>query len=411
MDKQDWYKIFAIGLVAVFMIEGIAIGLMSGNNNGNAGRGQGQAGVTINGTATANVTIVRYEPYLIVVGKGAQADAAKQKLIDSGIATYAVPNEGGTIINLKKSSDAPDAALLFEGTNATVYVNAQVSLPATVRLEGEGLTTTVDGASFSMQMRPIYNEGEIVPASFSAQAQDGGIVAIGSFAFLPTYVQGVETVAELVSSSEESYLEVPWEARAVARQLVKNDNTAVYAEKSYVQIPSAATKAQLDAVMKSRLGYATGTQAGLISVRNDFTNQSMVEADLAGIGLASKFPASVMTFTDANESSQKAMEVATSLYLAGYGSSVVVRNVADVRLPEFVEKGGRNYSTGALEFSFEQTGPVSVEGVPMEIGFEAAGSRLVRLISARQLAAWNATNSTAAGNYTVGNITVTAGPQ
>ena len=85
MEKSDLYKIFAIGIVAVFVIEAFALGFMN-NSSSNRVDNSGSATLpTLSGKATTNMTIVRYEPYLIISGSSPEIDGIKKKLIDSGV--------------------------------------------------------------------------------------------------------------------------------------------------------------------------------------------------------------------------------------------------------------------------------------------------------------------------------------
>lgn len=386
MKKNDWYKLFALGIVVVFALEGIAIGVLQNSGNGGGGQ-QVQGAASLTGNVLANVTIVRYEPYVIVSGGNASAvEQAKQKLIDSGAATYAVPNGGSIVVSLRSGKEAVAAASEFEKANASVLATASVSTPARLKVEGTDMATTVDGTSFSMQMRPIFEEGAVAPATFVASVENGVIVQLGNFALLPEYQSGVVAQATLVEERQaDSSVEVAWQNRSAAKPFAVSDG-ATYKEKSFIIVPQNASQQQLNAIGASGRDYVTGLQAGIISVRNGFADRLRAEGDLAAAGLAGAFPESIALF--ANQSgNESAVALAEKLNAEGIGAKVVSRKVSKAALPGMIESGGKKFRTGGLEVTFEQTADAANGTVHLSLEFQAEGSTISRMISVKQVAA------------------------
>lgn len=384
MKKNDWYKLFAIGIVVVFALEGIAIGVLQ--NSGNSGGGQQvQNTASLVGNVLTNVTIVRYEPYVIVNGGNASAvEQVKQKLIDSGAATYAVPNGQSLVVSLRSGKEAVAAASEFEKANASVLATASVSTPATLRVEGQDMTTTVDGTSFSMQLRPIFEEGSAAQATFVASVQNGVIVQLGNFALLPEYLSGVVAQAALVEEKQADFsVEVAWQNRSAAKAIAASAG-ASYKEKSFIIVPQSAPKQQLDAVAASGKDYVTGVQLGIISVRNGFVDRLRAEGDLSAAGLSGEFPESVALF--ANQSGNgSAVALAEKLHAEGIGAKVASRKASKATLPDMIESGGKKFRTGGIKVSFEQVAEAENGTVSLLLEFQAEGSALSRLISVKQV--------------------------
>ena len=182
MDKKDWYKLLAVGIVLIFVIEGIAIGILQDDTPSSGGSGTATESLT--GTVNTNVTIVRYEPYVIVGGGNQdEVENAKQRLIESGAATYAVPKDENLVVSLRSGKDAPTAAMEFEKANATVLATAMISTPSRLRVDAQDISTTVDGTSFNIQLRPIFDEGSVAAPPLWQWWKTGFFLSLGISSF------------------------------------------------------------------------------------------------------------------------------------------------------------------------------------------------------------------------------------
>jgi len=384
MKKDTIIRIFALGLVAVFVIEMVALGaLNTGGKTGNGDAGNSSA-LDVTGNVVDNLTITRYEPYLIVSGNGSGIDEAKQRLIDRGEATYAIASGNGIIVNLNGSKHILSAAAEFEKANATVLANAVITMSETVRIAGDGLTTEAQGSTFKWQIRPIYPEGSKVPAQFVARSEGGMVVGMGSLTLLPDSVSGVFAEAEIDEvMPEASLINVPWAARTSARQIAKGAG-AVYKEKSYVNVLPNATQTQLDAIRI--YDYITGVQSGVVSMKNDFIDQERAANELSLMKLAPVFPPSLAYFANlSKEEANKTAVLLSDLQAAGVNATLITETKVRVRLPEKISANGKEYATGGrvLELTVDAL-PANATTLNMTLDFEAAGSAITRIIAFRQ---------------------------
>lgn len=384
MNKSDWYKLLAIGVVAAFVIEGVAIGMMSSNSQPvDDGLQPGGSGQSMLGTAYTNLTVLRYEPYLIVKGSGPAVDAVKQSLIGRGIATYAVPSGGSLIVNLNRSKYAVLAGAEFEAANATVLAQITYGMPPTIRVDGgNGISATVDGLTFKVQARPLYEEGSRVPASMGVQVDAGKIIGIGNLNILPESVAGAIVEARLSSAPESSYsVEVPWESRLAAKEAAAGAG-ASYRQRSYVIVPGNATTQQLDAI--KLYPYVTGSQTGIVSVKNDFANITKATEEFMLARMPPEFPPSIAEFPD-DTGGERAALLVKALQDGGIGAVLARHTTVRAVLPESVEKNGRIYHTGGQELEFELVGELgNATSVVLSIDFDAAGSTVSRITGVRQ---------------------------
>lgn len=385
MNKSDWYKLLAIGIVAAFVIEGVAIGMLSGNQNAPQDSSQqaGTGGQSLLGTATMNLTILKYEPYLIVKGDPALVEQVKQSLVDRGIATYSVQSGDSVIVNLNSSKSAPAAASEFEKVNATVLAQVTYSMPPTVKVEGgSGISTTVDGATFKLQARPAYEEGSAVPARMSVQVDNGKIIGIGNLNMLPESVAGAIVEAEVTGEPRTEYeVAVPWESRLEGKRIADGEG-ASYRQKSFIIVPANAAKEQLDAI--KLYPYVTGSQIGIVSVKNDFVNASRAGQDFALARLQPEFPPSVATFAN-DTGGERAHALAEKLSAAGIAATLSTRTSARALLPETIESGGKTYYTGGKIVEFETGGALAGGAkVKLVLDFAASGSTISQITSVKQ---------------------------
>ena len=376
MEKSDWYKILAIGFVVIFVFEMVAIGALNNNHSSSgttANSGTGDLS-TITGSAQEDMTLVRYEPYIIVTGNGSAVDAAEKGLIDSGIATYEVPSAGGFVLNLKSSKDVPAAAAKFLEANATVLATATISTPSKVTVDNGSIVTKIDGSSFTMQLSPIYAEGASIPTSFTAYVQDGQLYSIGNIMFLPDYVTGARIATQLEGDYYTYYDEVAWENRSAAKAIATADN-ATYKEKSYV-ILNNATDAQLNASLSAAKAYATGAENGILSVQNGFTDKAQVATDIASAGVfGGSFPPSVASYANDSDGNLT-RKLDADLKAAGIKTNFVQVEVVRLKFPDEFDYNGKTYQSSGFEVELEKTMPISGKTVWLDADFQAVGGAI-----------------------------------
>lgn len=382
MEKKTMITIFAVGIVAVFIIEMFAIGYL-GSGAQAASSQSGTGGTMIQGTATANITINRYGPYLIVQGGNQEAvESTVGMLKGKGLVAYTTKSADGLIVSLNKSRDAVAAAEEFEKANASVLATAYIGMQQEVEVAGDGVTTTAEGITFNTQIRPLYEEGSTQEAQMDIGVQDGKIVGLGSFSILPRVVMNASATAAFTAAPKSAYVvEVPWDSRVKAKGIAAAAN-ATYKEKSYILISQSTPTQALSSA--GRLQFATGAQQGVISVQNGFTDIGTAVVSLGMLNISSPtFPPSLATFpNDAGNAS--AIELLAKLAEANITATISQTSKATVALPEIITKDGNNYRTGNAEFSMDGTGfAANATAVDLYVDFTAEGSRLTRVLAAR----------------------------
>ena len=384
MDKKTLYiAIFAIGVVILFIVEPFAIGMIQAAGSGSAG-GSGSksnsSDVSFTGTAVANITIVRYEPYLVVAGNASGIEKVKDALVSGGLATYAVWSGDSMVVSMKSSKDVPAAALEFENANASAVATAYISTSQTVKVtDAAGKSVDAEGTSISMQMRPIYEEGSTHEAQFAARVDAGQVTGMGSVSIMPLVVSGVMAEARLSSQPAATYsVRVAFKDRVIAKQ-VALDSNATYKERSFVYIANASKEA-LDAAVAGN-PYVTGTQPGVISVQNGFVDSETLGQDLLKKGYSAIFPQSIATFSDPTNASAEAL--LGKLKALNLSAEITADWTAKIMLPSVLEKGGNRYigPSGGMELLIEGTGAPkeNVTAMNVSVDIEVSGSRITRV--------------------------------
>ena len=384
MDKKTLYiGIFAVGIVVLFIIEPFAIGMLQSAGNGNAG-GSGNGGnassVSFTGNAAANITVSRYEPYLVVTGNASGIEKVKDRLVSSGMATYAVWSGDSLVVSLKSSKDVPSAAMEFEDINASVVATTYLSTSQTVKVtDASGKSVEAEGTSISMQMRPIYEEGSTHEALFTARVDSGQVTGIGAVSIMPLVVNGVMVEAKISSQPVAAYtVRVAFKDRVAAKPLVLAAN-ATYRERSFVYVENASKEA-LDAAVAGN-PFVTGTQPGVISVQNGFVDSESMGLSLFQKGYTAVFPQSIATFADASNAS--AVALIGELQSQNMSAEMTSDWTGKIRLPSVLEKDGKRYSgpAGGLELLIEGTGTPreNVTAMNVSVNIETSGSRITRV--------------------------------
>ncbi|MFA6214330.1 MAG: hypothetical protein WC717_03565 [Candidatus Micrarchaeia archaeon] len=383
MDKKTLYiAIFAIGVVVLFIIEPFAMGIISSGGNAPSGGSQGENASLSGfvGNAVANITVVRYEPYVIVGGNSDGVEAVKDRLVSEGIATYAVWSGESMVVSLKSSKDVPYAAGEFESANASAIATAYLSTADTVTVvDAAGRMVVAEGNSISMQIRPLYEEGSTHEASFVARVDGSQVTGLGTVSILPMVVKGIQAEAQLSSAPQASYTaRVAWKDRAIAKPIALAAGAA-YRERSFVYVENASKEA-LDIAIAGN-PYVTGTQPGVISVQNGYVDSETLGLGLFQKGYAAVFPQSMATFENASNASAQALY--DELRANNVSAELAIDWTARIMLPSVLEKGGKRYvgPAGGIELLVEGSGEpaANVTAMNVSVDIESAGSRITRV--------------------------------
>ena len=260
-----------------------------------------------------------------------------------------------------------------------------------MNVDDGSISIPVEGSTFTMQLRPLFEEGSSAQARFTAYAQQGKLVSLGDFSFLPISLSGVLVQAMAVQSGAGDFaIEVDWKDRSAAKQIAL-ERGASYREKSFIAIPQNATQDSLDSAVSAGKGYVTFASPGVLGVRNDFADSEKANADLSATGLELSFPPSEASF--ANQSGEQGLQALQTLLdafsSAGINAAIVESSVSRARLPDRLDHEGTVFYTGGREVEFSGTGsgqPGENGTVLLELSFEAVGSSVSRIISAKEAA-------------------------
>lgn len=378
MEKKTMYMIIALVLVLAFLLEQVAVGTLTNTGTPSAAQTTNSTLQSTTGQAYANVTISKYEPYLIVSGDPSLVNAVEQNLTSQGLATYTVQSGGNWIVNLNSSEDVVPAAVQFDEAGANVSATAMIIMPSIVTVTGNNGSVDAQGTSFNIQMDPIYDEESIQSAYFSAEVENGEIVGLGSLTFMPTLVTNASVTAEQLSQSQSTYsIDVPWADRTTARPIVLAAN-ASYQEKSYIDVAMNATQQQLSSAASE--SYVTATKPGVVSVANDFEAMQNATADLSSLGLSPSFPPSVASFGN-QSGNQSALALISSLNSAGINASLSSQSSTTLMLPAYFSTGGKTYYVSAAdrEIAAGVAGEQNSSNVTVTFNFEANGNRVASI--------------------------------
>ncbi|MEM4554712.1 MAG: hypothetical protein QXT25_02580 [Candidatus Anstonellaceae archaeon] len=371
MKKETLYKLFAVGLVALFLIEMAAIGLLTG---GRGGEGEGSRNGNLSsafGAVEGNLTVLRYEPYLLVSGSQEQIEQAKKRLTEKKFATYSTKMNEFTVISLNRSRDVVAAAEEIEDLNLTVLATATLALPEMVKVRSESGVVDAKGSTFQMQLKPIYPEGAKISASLVARVERGQVVAIGSLIFLPQ-VLTAEVDGKIEKVKENFWIaEIPWESRNLAKQIAKQEEVA-FKERSYLLVKNASSE-QLAQVRNFE--YVTAVQEDTISIRNDFADRQKAMADFYAINLEPIFPYSSAQF----QRGENETGFEHALKQQNITFQLKKKTKAEILLPGKIRVGEEEYinTKSKIELEIEAE---DAEEIRLWLQFEAAGNRVQRII-------------------------------
>jgi len=351
LSKTDIAKIFAVGIVLVFVVE-ILFMYMPSSSRGSVAPGDGTVPTsfdTFDGAGTANGTIASYDPILIVVGEDARIAAEISKLKKEGLVTYSSQAQGATIINLASAKDVTGISLRLIGANATVLGDVSISM-SNIKVAGADFQRDVPSSTFRYRMPPIFEVGDVIPLSFSAKVVNGQMYTVSNLA-LPS-PEPIITIArpESVVVKAESYrANVPWESRNSMNQQALQGafgkyGNVTYKLRSFIGITPDAGTAQGQQLSNALPNYALGLQQNILSIVRGYNNSAQVRADLAQYGIEGDFPPSIIEIRP-KEGTLSLADLNGAMN-STYGTSYTFQKQYDVEitLPQKVAYGGVEYS-------------------------------------------------------------------
>lgn len=385
MDKRALYlSIFAVGMVLLFLLEPFAMAMFNSRSTPKDSDTMGNStAFNFIGTGYSNITVVRYEPYVIVNEPSEDSESIAKNLISLGIASYSFMKDNALVVSLKSSKSVPKVAEEFEKANYTVIATAHITTSQSVRVVNkEGKELIAEGNSAIMKIRPIYEEGLFYPASFPARVDGNKLTGIGAISPISSLISNVKTNASILEEPSVFYaVLIPWENRVAAKPLVK-DSGASFKEQSFVRV-NGATKGELSFALAGEY-YITEIQDGLISVNNDFADKEALNALLSEKGFSPEFPPSFAFFS--NQTDKNAAEsLIKRLAESNISSELQEKWVAQVYLPLEIEDSGTVYYLSKKDSVVRIEGegaPPSSGSLEIEVSFHAVGKKILRILSA-----------------------------
>jgi len=396
MKKEDIIKFFVIAVVALFVIEMLALGAaMAGDTSSPSS--QGQSG---RGFIDVNATVDYYEPAISVVGQGSALEAAIAQLKAEGKVDYeGVDDYGVRTLTLSLGTSVKEATGRLRSANATVGVFASLIIPSAEVITPSG-SYVAAGGSVRYPLNPDVEPGGQVHFSATVNVESGQIVSFENIVVRSTEASSAIVQAQFVDIGKGTYVAlVPWESRRISRdalleELKKADENATlsYEEKSYAVPDVPLTQQQADALGAQLPSYVVSVGTNAISVSRDFTDANALRMQLLQFGVQAQFPSSrIVFFLFPNESAQEGkapQAAAIALNNSGINfTSIMPLQSYKITLPQSFYSDGAQYSLEEVQREYEMALNASgYEGnASVLVEFEHVGERVTLIKSIRQV--------------------------
>lgn len=349
LSKTDIAKIFAVGIVLVFVIQILVGYLPNAGRSGGDGSQSPTSYDTFDGTGTANGTVTSWDPVLIVIGDDARIAAEISKLKGEGLVTYSSAAQGATVVNLASAKDVSAVAIRLLSDNATVLGDASVSL-SNIKVAGADFQRDVPPTTFRYRMPPMFEVGDTMALSFNAKVVNGQMYTVSNLA-LPTpeplisiaHPDSVRVVGEFYRAN------VPWESRnALNQQMVAGTfgkyGNATYKVRSFIGVTPDFSSAQGQQLANALPNYALGAQQNIMPVVRGFNDSARAKADLAKYGMTGDFPPAVIEIRP--KDGKLDIGELNDVMNGTYGMNVTFGRQYDVEItiPAKVPYGGAEYT-------------------------------------------------------------------
>ena len=291
MDKTTLFRIFAILVVAGFIFELFAFGVIGKTSEQTNGQNT-QESATYSGYSEYYGTIKAYEPYLFA--KGLDSGQISEIKALGGVEDV-VAMSGGYVISLKNSDyiNAVYSGVLDRMINSTVIAN--VALPYSIEIlaqDGKNKSAASNGAIVKVEMSSPPNVGEKIRLKMTVEIQEGILARYSTPTLVPEEKMLAGNGIILSETSVTTIALVPWEERNnvnvdALKEQIGNDSVA-YLAKNYIGF---ADENSANAAIGKNLSYVVSLNTGTATINENFTDKAQVIADL-GEGIV--FPDSVL---------------------------------------------------------------------------------------------------------------------
>ncbi|MFA5077515.1 MAG: hypothetical protein WC488_03755 [Candidatus Micrarchaeia archaeon] len=266
--KENLYKIGAVVLVLVFVLEMFSMNFFSTNSGGSNNETPGQ----VEGEVMARALVAGYQPYIVTSLKDDSQLSSIRGI--SGVEDV-MKNAQGYVVSVGNEEDVvPVYAKLLE-MNVSGRANAVLSLPEEFNVSDGTNSQTVGGAEISSKLEPIFDIGDNITIQVFVRAREGVVVAYGTVNVVPSLkeLRKNATVVALVGS--ETLINVPWEQR----HSINPELEAIRAKYGTGNVTYTARDYVTGALAGAKPAYVTLVSGDTIFVGN-FTNQGQVLLDV-----------------------------------------------------------------------------------------------------------------------------------
>lgn len=292
MDKIMLFRIFAILVVAGFIFELFAFGVLGKPSETTNPQQNAQESTTYSGYSEYYGTIKVYEPYLFA--KELNSNKISEIKTLDGVEDV-VAMSGGYVISLKSSDylNAVYSSISEKMINSTAIAN--VALPYSIEIlsqDGKNKSAATNGAVVKVEISSPPNIGEKIKLKMTVEIQEGILARYST----PTLVPEERTLTGngtiLSETSVLTIALVPWEERnsvnvgALKEQF--GTDSVDYLAKNYIGFVEESSS---NLAMGKNLTYIVSLNTGTATIQENYTDKAQVIADL-GEGIV--FPESVL---------------------------------------------------------------------------------------------------------------------
>lgn len=381
LSKEDIIRIFAVLVVVAFVFEIIAFNQPQNVNRGSAsGTSTNATGSNLDnfqGNAVGNITVVSWDPALIVLNENEITLKEIEAMKAEGLVAYSSNTSQGLILTLAQKKAFAEVAARIYATNATALADTAGSVSG-AKVQGDGFVRSAQGGTFTFRLPPLFEQGDVFEAVFPALVQNGKIVAVGNAE--PTVQPSVSALfaPEKMNVSSRYYvLQVPWELRNSVNSTelsaaLGGANVSVK-KRSMIQFDSSTSQEKIAALSSNLPSYALSFQQNSISVPGGFVDRQKAEDDLYSRGVKAVFPNSTVQISGVKGMEPNLTLIAQEAAKYGMGNATITpAYVIAVTLPKKIDVEGKNYTTVLRELEFpSQSEPI--DGAMIGIVFTPYG--------------------------------------
>jgi hypothetical protein len=380
MSKGDFIRVAVILIALVFIFEMV---YMYSNGSGRGSDGTADnASAGFTGTAALTASLSSYSPYIVISKAPSTLNLSRVKAIPG--VDDAIPNQGGLVVAVSDAGNAtvPGIYAKLQAMNLSGYAQAVLTLPPLFNLtNSSGGSEEVTAHQITVQLEPVFENGESLDIEVTMEAQDKVVVAYYPQITLVPRLTNL-TVNATVFSLAGSFTEVsiPWQNRTQVTAELVNSQFVEYANRTVfdnatnsttvVQVPVRmnATYVRRDIMRGTPVNgtppYAYKLTDNIFNAGNE-SDLNVVNADFTN----TTFPASsVYVYAHAETGLDAFSRNYTYRYAVMVGGMQASQSLSALELPYLLSKGDtvevmvQAYAIKDRIFSVESIAPLSSNG-------------------------------------------------